>query len=134
MKKIAIALGVLALLCGVMAYNVWRAETETIVRTPGVVEQGRVALHMQLLQAEQREAGIEKIYWNQPEKLQVLIHSHETRIAQLEGNPAGGEIVAHDKDAIARLQKRIADIAAAREAAAEAAAAQAANPSNPQNP
>jgi hypothetical protein len=139
MKKIAIALGVLALLVGVMAYNVWRAGTETIAYKPGVVEQGRMDLHTQLVQAEQREAEIEKVYWNAPEKLAVLIHSHEQRIEKLAGNPAGSEIVAHDKDAIARLQKRIEAIAAERAAAAEAqaASAQAAqdaagtSPSNP---
>lgn len=136
MKKIAIALAVLALLAGVWAYNVWRAETETIAYTPGVVEQGRMNLHTQLLQAEQREAEIEKVYWNAPEKLAILIHSHEQRIEKLTGNLAGGEIVAHDKDAIERLQKRIDAIAAARAAAAEAqaAAAQEAAGTTPTNP
>ncbi len=136
MKQIAIALGVLALLVGVMAYNVWRAGTETIAHKPGVVEQGRMDLHTQLVQAELREAEIEKVYWNAPEKLAVLIHSHEQRVEKLNGNPAGSEIVAHDMDAIARLQKRIEAIAAERAAAAEAQAASAqdaagTNPSNP---
>lgn len=124
-RTIVIGLCVLALLAGVLAYNVWRAETEAIVRQLGVVEQGHAALHTKLLEAEQREAAIEKVYWNAPEKLAVLIHSHEQRIDKLAGNPAGGEIVAHDKDAIARLQKRIADLDAQRQAAAAAEAEQA---------
>ena len=124
-RTIVIGLCVLALLAGVLAYNVWRAETDAIVRQPGVVEQGHTALHAQLLEAEQREAAIEKVYWNAPEKLAVLIHSHEQRIEKLAGNPAGGDIVAHDKDAIARLQKRIADLDAQRQAEAAAQAEQA---------
>lgn len=124
-RTLVIGLGVLALLAGVLAYNVWRAETETIVRQPDVVEQGHTALHTLLVEAEQREAAIEKVYWNAPDKLAVLIHSHEQRIEKLSGNPAGGEIVAHDKDAIARLQKRIADLDAQRQAEAAAQAEQA---------
>ncbi len=127
MKRVmAIALGVVVALACVLAYSVWRGETEVLAPIPGRVELERRALHAQLEQAVQREAEIEKGFWNQPEKLQVLIDSHQQRIAKLQGNPAGDEIVAHDKDAIARLQNRIAAIAAARQAAAEAAAARAA--------
>ena len=146
-RTMALVLGVLALLGGFWAYNVWRGETDTIVRPPSVVEQGRAALHNQLVQAELREAQIEKLYWNAPEKIEVLIQSHQQRIEKLAGNPAGGEIIAHDNVAIARLQKRIADIevqrqaeAAAREAAAEAqaeaakAAAQETAGTTPSNP
>ena len=125
-RALAIALGVVAALTVVLAYNVWRGETEVLAPQPGPVEQGRQALHAQLEQSAAREAQIEKMYWDQPEKLQVLIQSHEKRITELEGNSAGGEIVAHDKDAITRLQNRITAIAATRQAAAEAAAAQAA--------
>jgi hypothetical protein len=125
-RVIAIALGVaLALVC-VLAYSVWRGETEVLAPIPGRVELERQALHAQLEQATQREAEIEKGFWDQPEKLQVLIESHQKRIAELDGNSAGGEIVAHDKAAITKLQNRIAAIAAARQAAAEAAAARAA--------
>ncbi|MDR3740927.1 MAG: hypothetical protein P4L40_18070 [Terracidiphilus sp.] len=125
-RALAIALGVVAALAVVLGYNVWRGETEVQAPQPGPVEQGRQALHAQLEKAAAREAQIEKTYWDQPEKLQVLIQSHQTRIAELEGNPAGGEIVAHDKEAIARLQNRITAIAAERQAAAAEAAAQAA--------
>ena len=122
MKTVVMGLGALvALFVGIMAYNVWRGETTPVVKTPGIVEQGREALRAKLLEQEQREAQIEKLYWNSPEKLQVLIKSHEERIDQLKGNNAGAAIVAHDKDSIARLEKRIAEIEAEREAAAKAA-------------
>jgi hypothetical protein len=127
MKRIVIPLAavVVILLVGFMAYNVWLAETAPVVKTPGIVEQGRANLHNQLVQAEQKEAQIEKTYWDSPEKLRILIQSHQKRIDQLNGNVASGEIVAHDKDAIARLEKRIADIEAAKEAEAKAQAEQA---------
>jgi hypothetical protein len=61
MKAIGIVLGVLLLaLAGVVFYNVWRGGTDQVVRTPGEVEQGRMDLHAKLVQAEQREAEIEK--------------------------------------------------------------------------
>lgn len=122
-RAIAIVAGIVAALLGVLAYNVWRGESTVLAPIPGRVDLERRALHDQLQQATQREAEIEKLYWNQPEKLQVLIQSHQQRIARLDGNPAGNEIVAHDKDAIARLQQRIQTIAAQRQAQAEAAAA-----------
>jgi len=127
MKRLVfIVLGALAVTpFGIMFYNAWRGETEPVVKTPGVVEQGRMDLHAKLLQAEQREAEIEKVYWNSPAQLQVLVKSHEQRIDQLKGNDAGAEIVTHDKDAIERLEKRIADIEAAREAEAKEKAEQA---------
>jgi len=125
MKKVVLGLGVLvAFLFGVVAYNVWRAETAPVVKTPGIVEQGREGLHAKLLAQEQREAQIEKLYWDSPEKLRLLIKSHQDRIDQLKGNDAGAEVVAHDRDAIARLEKRITDIEAeqaAQEKAAEEA-------------
>ena len=127
MKKVVLsALCVLAVvLVGVVAYNVWRGETASVVKTSDAVEQGRMDLHNQLVQAEQREAGVEKMYWGSPDKLRVLIQSHQKRIDQLNGNSAGGEIVAHDRDAIARLEKRIADVEAEKEAEAKAQAEQA---------
>jgi hypothetical protein len=139
-RVITIALCALAVvLVSIVAYNVWRGETAPVVKTPDVVEQGRVDLHNQLAQAEQREAGIEKMYWDSPEKLRILIQSHQKRIDQLNGNSAGGEIVAHDKDAIARLEKRITDIATEKEAEAKAQAEQAkadalAKRAQPKNP
>ncbi|HTA80479.1 MAG TPA: hypothetical protein VK720_13095 [Terracidiphilus sp.] len=122
MKKVVVsALCLLAVvLVGIVAYNVWRGETAPVAKTPDAVEQGRANLHNQLAQVEQREAQIEKMDWDSPEKLRVLIQSHQKRIDQLNGNSAGGEIVAHDKEAIARLEKRIADIAAEKEAEAKA--------------
>lgn len=126
MKKIVVALFVVVLvLAGAMIYNVWRGATDPVARTPSIAEQGRMDLHAKLAQAEEREAGIEKIYWNSPEQLRVLIKSHQKRIDELKGNSAGGEIVAHDQDAIARIEKRVADIEAAQEAAAKAQAEQA---------
>ncbi len=82
-------------------------------------------LRNQVTQAGQREAQIEKHYWNSPNQLQVLIHSHQQRIEQLTGNPEAGEIVAHDRDAVTRLEKRIADIEAERQAQAAAQVEQA---------
>ena len=122
MKKVVVsALCLLAVvLVGIVAYNVWRGETAPVAKTPAAVEQGRANLHNQLAQVEQREAQIEKMDWDSPEKLRVLIQSHQKRIDQLNGNSAGGEIVAHDKEAIARLEKRIADIATEKEAEAKA--------------
>jgi membrane protein involved in colicin uptake len=118
-----LALGLFAItFCVIVGYNVWYADSHPAVPTPGAVEQGRTALHLQLYQASQREAEIEKLYWNEPEKLQVLIQSHQQRIDNLAGNKASSEIAAHDQQAIARLQQRIAEIAAQRQAQAEAEA------------
>jgi membrane protein involved in colicin uptake len=102
---------------------VWWAGNHGVVTTPGAVEQGWQTLGAQLKQSEQSEAEIEKLYWNQPEKLAVLIEAHKQRMAKLEGNKTAGLIVAHDNEAVARLQQRIAAIYAQREAQAEAAAA-----------
>ncbi|HUN83668.1 MAG TPA: hypothetical protein VMU48_04780 [Terracidiphilus sp.] len=122
MKTVVIGLGALAaVFVGIMAYNVWRGETTPVEKTPGIVEQGREDLHAKLLEQEQREAQIEKLYWNSPEQLRVLIKSHQQRIDQLRDNTAGAEIVSHDKDAIARLEKRIADIEAEQAAQAKSA-------------
>ncbi|MDR3792006.1 MAG: hypothetical protein P4L03_01375 [Terracidiphilus sp.] len=127
MKTAATVLAVLVVLAAVtggvaVAWNVWYAGSHGVVSTPGAVEQGWQTLGAQLKQSEQREAEIEKLYWNEPEKLAVLIESHKQRIAKLEGNKTAGLIVAHDNEAIARLEQRIAAIYAEREAQAEAAA------------
>lgn len=109
-----------------IAWNVWYAESHTPTAAPGAVEQGRQNLHAQLEQSEQREAEIEKLYWNQPEKLEQIIEAHQQRYNKLTGNPTAGEIQQHDQQAVARLQQRIQQIWAERKAAAEAEAARAA--------
>jgi ABC-type anion transport system duplicated permease subunit len=121
MKIFAIAFGVLAILAGIMIYNLWLAENEPITNTPGQLEQTSMQLHNQLVQAEQREVQFEKLYWDSPGQLRVLITSHRRRIEELAGNKQAGEIVAHDRDAVARLEKRIADLDAQRLAGAEQA-------------
>jgi hypothetical protein len=134
MKKYFFAFAAAAAMLGitawiVVAYSVWYANTKPIVHTPSAVEQGRTALHTQLAASMQREASIEKLYWDSPSKLQILIDAHKQRIDKVQSNPAGGEIVSHDQDAIAKLGKRISDLYVqqkAREAAAEAAAERAA--------
>jgi hypothetical protein len=118
-----LAIGLFAITFSVIVgYNVWYAESHPPVPAPGAVEQGRTALHLQLYQTGQREAEIEKLYWSEPEKLQILIQSHRQRIDNLAGNTASSEIAAHDQQAIARLQQRITEIAAQRQAQAEAEA------------
>jgi hypothetical protein len=130
MKAIVfLAFMICLVLGGIALYNAWWAEANPVAIAPGLVEQGRLDLHAKLVQGEQREAEIEKTYWHSAEKLQILIKSHRRRIEELNGNRASAEIVAHDKDAIARLEKRIAEIeaewAAKEEAAAEKAKAEA---------
>jgi len=129
LKLIALALFLcLAAAAGAttLAWNIWYAESHTPWSAPDAVERGRQELAAQLAGSVQREAEIEKIYWNQPEKLQKLIAAHRLRAEKLAGNSAAGEILAHDKDAITRLEQRIAALEAERiaRAAAEAEAAQ----------
>jgi septal ring factor EnvC (AmiA/AmiB activator) len=124
-KKISIALAIPLILLIIMICQVWRAETAPIYKTPGALETGRTQIHAQLLQIEQKEAQFEKQYWNSIDDLHALISSHEQRIAQLSSNKEAGEIVAHDQQAIARLEKRITDIEAQNAARAAALAAQA---------
>lgn len=112
-----VALGVAAV--SIVGLNVWAAERSQLNHAPGAVDEGRASLHAQLLQASNREAEIEKQEWNSPGQLYVLIDSHKQRIAEMGDNPEGKELVAHDQQAIDRLQKRIAAIYAEREAAAE---------------
>lgn len=120
MKKILIALGVLVLIGGGVCYNVWRASVDPVTSTPGPLEIGRQQLHAQLEESKQREAAIELQDWNSIPLLRGLIDAHQHRIEQLSGNSQGGEIVAHDREAIARLEKRISDLI--EEEAARAAA------------
>jgi hypothetical protein len=105
-----------------LAWNIWYAENHTPWTPPDAVEQGRLALAAQLSDSVKREAEIEKIYWDQPGKLEILIAAHQQREDKLAGNSAAYAIVAHDKDAIEKLRQRIAAIEATREAQAEAEA------------
>lgn len=138
MKKYLLAIATTAVLLGIMtwivvAYSVWYANTKPVTHTPTAVEQGAAALHTQLATAEQRETEIEKLYWNAPDKLTVLIDAHQQRIEKLRGNPTAGEIFVHDQQAIAKLQGRIGTLYAeqkARAAAAAAAAERAAEEAN----
>ena len=113
MKKLAIGLGIIIAVILFVGYNVWRANEEPVTSPPTLVELGRGQLHAQLQSAAAREAEIEKQDWNSISLLRQLIQSHQHRIEQLAGNSQAGEIIAHDKDAIARLEKRIADLTAA---------------------
>lgn len=110
MKKFAIALAVLAVCVIVFMFNVFRATQLPVTAAPDPLEQGRQKLHAQLVASEQREAGIEKQDWNSIPLLRDLINSHQERIGKLAGNGQAGEIIAHDRDAIARLEKRVQEL------------------------
>jgi TolA-binding protein len=114
MKKFAIALAILVLLAGIASYNVWHALNDPVTSPPTAVEIGRQQLHAQLQQSESREAEIEKQDWDSVTLLRDLIQAHQHRIEQLSGNTQAAEIVAHDQDAIARIEKRISDLIAQR--------------------
>lgn len=116
MKKIAFGIAMFAALALYVGYNVWRANEEPVTTTPGAVQLGAQQLHDELQKAKTREAEIEKQDWNSIPLLRELIHSHQHRIEQLSGNTQASEIVAHDNEAIARIQKRIADLNAAASA------------------
>lgn len=120
MKKLAIALVLLIALAAVISYNVWRADQNPVTSTPGLLEVGRQHLHAQLEQARQQEAQVEKQAWNSPAQLRFLIQAHQHRMDQLNGNSQAGEILSYDRDCIARLEKRIADLAAQQAAQAQA--------------
>lgn len=124
LRKLAIAVVLLAALAFFISYNVWRADQEPVVSSPGPLELGRQHLHQQLLQAQQQEAQVEKQAWNSPAQLRFLLQAHQQRLAKLTGNSQAGEIVAYDQASIARLQKRIDDLAAQAAAQAAQAAAQ----------
>ena len=112
MKKLAIALTLFVLVLVAIGINLSRASREPLVTTPDPLQVGRAKLHDQLVQSEQREAGIEKQDWNSVALLRELIDAHQKRIDELSGNTEAGDIVTHDRDAIARLEKRIQDLAA----------------------
>jgi len=115
--------------CGVLAavllggfwlgFNVLSASWQHPQKPPSAVEQGRANLHQQLQQASAREAEIEKLEWHSVGQLYGIIESHKKRIAALEGNSQAAEIVAHDRAAIDRLEKRIVEIEAQRAAEAD---------------
>jgi uncharacterized protein (DUF3084 family) len=122
MKRIVwIAIGLVALVSAVMMYNVWRASQEPVMHTPSPLETGRAQLHAQLEEAKKTESQAEQQDWNSAARLRALMQGHEERIEKLKGNTAAGEIVAYDREAIDRLEKRIAQIAEQEAAKAEAA-------------
>jgi hypothetical protein len=110
MKKIAIAFAALLLLIGFASWNVWHAVYEPVTTQPSLVDLGRQQLHAQLEQSKTRESEIEQQDWASIPLLRGLIEAHQHRIGQLKDNTQAGEILAHDRDAIARLEKRIADL------------------------
>jgi len=103
-----------------MVYGVWRASQEPVTHTPGPLETARVHLHAQLEEAKNTEAAAEKQHWDSPDGLRALIQGHEQRIDRLKNNKEAAEVVAYDRDAIDRLEKRIAQIAEEEAAKAEA--------------
>lgn len=112
MKKLfAIILGLLTLFAGAMMYGVWRESQEPVSSPPGPLELGRAHLHAQLEDARKLEIQLEKQGWNSSPDLRRLIQGHEQRIAKLKDNPEAKEILAYDREAVDRLQKRIADLA-----------------------
>jgi hypothetical protein len=110
MKKIAIAFAALLLLIGFASWNVWHAVYEPVITQPSLVDLGRQQLHAQLEQSKTRESEIEQQDWASIPLLRGLIEAHQHRIDQLKDNSQAGEILAHDRDAIARIEKRIADL------------------------
>jgi hypothetical protein len=116
MKKLTIAIAIFAALILFVTYNVWRASEEPVTSPPTLVQLGAQQLHTQLQQAQARETAIEQQDWNSIPLLRGLIQAHQHRLEQLSGNKQAGEIIAHDKEAIARLEKRIADLTAAQRA------------------
>jgi hypothetical protein len=122
MKKIfAIVLGLLALFAGAMMYGVWRESLEPVTSPPGPLETGRAQLHAQLDDARKVETQLEKQGWNSSTELRQMIQGHEQRIEKLKDNPEAKEILAYDRGAVDRLQKRIADLAEQQAAAAKEA-------------
>ena len=92
-------------------YGVWRESQEPVSSPPGPIELGRTQLHAQLEDARKLETQAEKQGWNSSPDLRRLIQGHEQRIEKLKDNPEAKEILAYDRDAVDRLQKRIAELA-----------------------
>ncbi|KAA6460882.1 hypothetical protein DYQ86_11390 [Acidobacteria bacterium AB60] len=113
MKLLLLVLGLFVLLAAVIiSYNVWHAFSEPLVARPGPYELGRQHLHDQLEAARKREAEFERQDWDSVTLLRGLIASHQQRIDRLTGNKEAAEIIAYDRDAITRIQARIADLEA----------------------
>ena len=112
MKKLAAAIALFAAVVAGIVINLSRASQEPLVTTPDPLQVARQQLHEQLVQSVQREAEIEKQDWNSIVLLRELINAHQERMAKLTGNPEAAEIIAHDRDAISRLEKRIEELVA----------------------
>jgi hypothetical protein len=120
MKRIfTIVLGLLALFAAAMTYGVWRESQEPVSSAPEPLVTGRAQLHTQLEDAKKLETEVEKQGWNSPAGLRRMIQGHEQRIEKLKDNPEAKEILAYDRDAVDRLQKRIAALAEQQAAKAE---------------
>jgi hypothetical protein len=120
-RIVPIVFGVVALLVIAQMVSVWRASQEPVSRTPGPLETGRAELHRQLEDAKKNESQAEQQAWNSPDGLRALIQGHQQRIGKLQQNKEAAEILAWDRDAVERLERRIADLAAQEAARAEAA-------------
>lgn len=110
MKKLAFALGILAAIAIAFMFNVLHATQQPLAVTPDPLVIAAQQLHAQLVASEQRETEIEKQDWNSIPLLNQLIGAHQQRIVKLAGNNQAGEIIAHDHEAIARLERRIHEI------------------------
>lgn len=110
MKKLLLAAALFVTIIVAIAFNLSRASQEPVVTAPDPLQAGRQKLHEQLVQSEQREAEIEKQDWNSIVLLNQLVTAHQERISKLTGNNQAVDIVAHDREAIARLEKRIHDL------------------------
>jgi hypothetical protein len=126
MKRIALAVALFVLLVVAVGYNVWRANQEPVTTPPSEVEVGRQKLHEQLEESKRTEDKIEKQEWDSPALLEQVIVAHQQRIDKLKDNSQAGEIIAHDREAIERLQKRIEELRA--QAATQPAAGDASSP------
>ena len=127
-RVVLIGVGVVALLVVAMMVSVWHASQEPVTRTPGPLETGRAQLNTKLAEAKKTEGQAEQQAWNSAAQLRALIQGHEQRIEELKDNKEAADIVAYDRDAVDRLEKRIAQIAEEQAAKAESAkAAQAAS-------
>lgn len=120
-RVLLIGVGVAALLAFALTYSVWRESTEPVAGTPGPLATGRMQLHAQLEEAKKIEGDAERQAWNSPAQLRALIQGHEQRIDQLKDDKEASEIVGYDREAVDRLEKRIAQIAEEEAAKAEAA-------------
>ncbi len=112
MKKLVITSALFAAIIVAIGFNLSRASREPLVIMPDPLQAGRQKLHAQLVESEQREAEIEKQDWHSTALLNQLVSAHQERMGKLAGNGEAGEIVAHDREAIARLEKRIQILAA----------------------